>query len=158
MGRRGPAPAPTRLKLVRGERNKSRINTAEPEPAANAPVMPADMDAAAQAVWTRVMREFGQADIIRAADQDVLRIYCEAVARYEGAARTLAASSPLIRGARSGDLVKNPLHQIVRDNADLVRVLARELGLSPSARAGLRAAAQPTNPLLEYLGRGRRSA
>jgi phage terminase small subunit len=31
-----------------------------------------------------------------------------------------------------------PLHQIVRDNRDAIRLFARELGLSPSARAGLR--------------------
>ena len=43
-----------------------------------------------------------------------------------------------MRGARGGELVKNPLHQIVRDNALLVRALARELGLTPAARVGLR--------------------
>ena len=33
--------------------------------------------------------------------------------------------------------MKNPLHQIVRDDAELMRSLARELGLTPSARTGL---------------------
>ena len=37
----------------------------------------------------------------------------------------------------AGSLVKNPLHQVVRDDADQIRQFARELGLSPSARAGL---------------------
>jgi phage terminase small subunit len=36
-----------------------------------------------------------------------------------------------------GHLAKNPLHQVVRDNADHVRLLARELGLSPASRASL---------------------
>jgi phage terminase small subunit len=35
-------------------------------------------------------------------------------------------------------LVKNPLHQIVRDNAMLIRLFGRELGFLPSAREGLR--------------------
>ena len=34
--------------------------------------------------------------------------------------------------------MKNPLHQVARDNADEIRQFARELGLSPSARVGLR--------------------
>jgi P27 family predicted phage terminase small subunit len=77
--------------------------------------------------------------VITGLDGDALRIYCEAVARYEYAAELLERAGPLIRGARAGEMVKNPLHQIVRDNADLVRAYARELGLTPGARAGLTA-------------------
>ena len=74
--------------------------------------------------------------MIRAADADVLRCYCEAVSRHAQAARLYAQSGPITR--RDGNLVKNPLHQVARDNADEVRQFARELGLSPSARVGLR--------------------
>jgi P27 family predicted phage terminase small subunit len=98
------------------------------------------MDEAAQKVWRRVVREMRGTDVIANADADVLRCYCEAVARYAQAAEMLARSGPLVRGVHrgAGELVKNPLHQVVRDNADAVRLFARELGLSPSARAGLR--------------------
>ncbi len=137
MGRRGPAPEPVKLKLLKGETRPSRVNRKAPEPRANRPVMAADMDVAAQTVWKRVMRELGETGIITAADTDVLRCYSEAVARYEEAARMLARSSPLVRGARGNDLVRNPLHQVVRDNADLVKLFARELGLSPAARVSL---------------------
>jgi P27 family predicted phage terminase small subunit len=98
------------------------------------------MDEPAQKVWRRVVREMRGTDVIANADADVLRCYCEAVARYAQAAEMLARSGPLVRGVHrgAGELVKNPLHQVVRDNADAVRMFARELGLSPSARAGLR--------------------
>jgi phage terminase small subunit len=42
-----------------------------------------------------------------------------------------------VKSRRTGELVKNPLHQIVRDNATLVRQLAGDLGLSPAARTSL---------------------
>ena len=58
------------------------------------------------------------------------------MSRYAQAARLYARSGPITR--RDGNLVKNPLHQVARDNADEVRQFARELGLSPSARVGLR--------------------
>jgi P27 family predicted phage terminase small subunit len=106
-------------------------------PAADLPKMPGDMDPDAKAVWRRVLRDMRDTGVIRAADADVLRCYCESVARYEHAARLLVQSGPLVRGQR-GELVKNPLHQVVRDNADELRQFARELGLSPSARVGLR--------------------
>ena len=136
MGRRGPAPTPTGVKLRQGETRPSRINRLEPLPRRAAPQMPRGMEPEAQKVWRRVVREMRGSDVILAADADVLRCYVEAVARYAQAAELYAKSSPLMR--RDGELVKNPLHQVVRDNADAVRLFARELGLSPSARAGLR--------------------
>ena len=137
MGRRGPAPTPTALKILRGETRPSRINGDEPRPVGELVPIPEDISPEAQAVWRRVLREFGHTGVIRGADGDVMRIYCETVARYEKTSRLLDQSGPLVRGARSGELVKNPLHQIVRDNATLVRSLAGELGLSPAARVGL---------------------
>lgn len=98
--------------------------------------MPRDMDERARAVWRAMLRAMGPAEVITAADGPLLRIYCEAVSRYEEAQRLYAGSSPLLRDR--GHLAKNPLHQVVRENADQVRLFARELGLSPAARAGLR--------------------
>lgn len=91
----------------------------------------------ARVVWDRMLADFGATGVLTGVDADVLRVYCEAVVRYEVAARLLEASGPLVKGARSGELVKNPLHQVVRDNADLVRMFARELGFTPSARSAL---------------------
>jgi P27 family predicted phage terminase small subunit len=59
------------------------------------------------------------------------------MARYVEAETMLSKTGPLIKG-RDGNLVKNPLHQIVRDNADAVKKYAREMGLTPAARVGLR--------------------
>ena len=137
MTRRGPAPTPTALKILRGETRPSRVNRDEPRPVGELVPIPEDISPEAQAVWRRVVREFGHTGVIRGADGDVMRIYCETVARYEKASRLLDASGPLIKGARGGELVKNPLHQIVRDNAVLIRSLASELGLTPAARVGL---------------------
>jgi P27 family predicted phage terminase small subunit len=138
MGRRGPAPSPTRLKVLRGETRPSRVNYREPKPTPGLPERPPDLAPGAEAAWERVVAELAPTGVLTGADRDVLRTYVEAVARYEQAAAAYAASGPLIRGARAGELIKNPLHQIVRDNAQLVLVLARELGLTPSARSGLR--------------------
>jgi P27 family predicted phage terminase small subunit len=126
---------PTGVKLARGETRPSWVNYLEPTPRRAAPVMPDDMDAGAKVVWRRVVAEMASTEIILASDTDILRCYCEAVSQYQVAMRMLAASSPLVRSR--GDLVKNPLHQIVRESRDAVRLFARELGLSPSARAGL---------------------
>ncbi len=141
-----PPRTPTKLKVLRGEARPSRLNRSEPQPRGARPRMPLDMSPAAQAIWRRVVRAMSTTGVITAADADILRAYCEAASRYAHAARTLEQTGPLItaagRGARRGELVKNPLHQIVRDNALLLRATARELGLTPAARAGLQVSPQ----------------
>jgi P27 family predicted phage terminase small subunit len=127
---------PTELKVLHGERRPSRLNRNAPK-AKNVPTMPAGMSDAAQAIWNRIIRDYAYTGVLTSVDTDALRVYCEAVVRYEHAAAMLEQSGPLVRGARRGDLIKNPLHQIVRDDADLIRAFARELGFTPSARSAL---------------------
>src|SRR5664280_831838 len=80
-GCRGPAPTPTKLKLLRGETRASRVNRAEPEPG-GAPHFPEGMSDASKRVWRRIIRDYGATGVITAADADVLRAYCDAVVRY----------------------------------------------------------------------------
>jgi P27 family predicted phage terminase small subunit len=133
---------PTELKLLHGERRSSRLNRNAPK-ARNVPVMPTDMSEAAQAIWNRITRDYAHTGVLTSVDTDALQIYCEAVIRYRHGAKMLEQSGPLVRGSRRGDLIKNPLHQVVRDDADLIRAFARELGFTPSARSALTALREP---------------
>jgi P27 family predicted phage terminase small subunit len=151
MGERGPSKMPTTLKLLRGERRESRLNRAAPKPAGGGPVMPADMSASAKQVWRRQTEALEATGILTAVDGDSLRAYCEAVARYQHAAVLLEQSGPLVRGARGGELVKNPLHQVVRDNAVLIRAFAKDLGFLPSAREGLKTPDTERDPLEAWM-------
>jgi P27 family predicted phage terminase small subunit len=135
MGRRGPQPIPTAEKIRRGETRPSVLNLTEPIPRQRVPRMPVGLPPSARAVWTRVLREMPEGVIV-AADTDLLVAYCEAVVRYRRASKAYGESVGILKG-RDGGPVANPLHRIVRDWSAEVRVLARELGLSPAARAGL---------------------
>ena len=138
MGRRGPQKLPTALHLLKGETRPSRIGRNPVAPRrTDAPTMPSDMTDAAKVVWRRVLREQAPG-VITALDRDALRCYAEAVARYEESALLLSRSSLLVKGIH-GNLVRNPLVQIVRDNQSVVQSWARELGLTPASRAGLTA-------------------
>ena len=137
MGKRGPRPAPTTLRLLHGEQHKDRLNDDEPAPRPNAPVEPVDASAEVRQVWRRVVAELEAMDLAFAADSDVIRCYCEAVVQHERASQVLARSPVLINGAMGG-LVKNPALQIQRDQALLIRAMAQELGLTPSARTSIR--------------------
>ena len=132
MGKRGRAPIPTSLKVLHGERRAERLNHDAPRPS-GPPVMPRGMTPRAQGIWRRQLKALPPG-IITAVDGDALRCYCEAADRYIEAAKLLAASGPLAEGQRG--TIKSPLHQIVRDNAMLIRLFAKDLGFLPSAREG----------------------
>lgn len=136
MGKRGPAGKPTRLRVLHGDR-PDRINTDEPEAPDGLPEALDDMSDEVREIWDYTLDQIDAMGLASPADRDVLRAYCEAVATHRQASRALAKSGLLIRTARGNQFMRNPLIAVQRDSATLVRVLAREFGLTPSARAGI---------------------
>jgi P27 family predicted phage terminase small subunit len=62
-------------------------------------------------------------------------VYCSAVAQHAAAVALVNNSGTLIQSG--GRAVKNPALQVVRDQAAIIRSLARDFGLTPSARSGI---------------------
>jgi len=136
MGRRGPAPTPTRLKVLRGAQ-PCRINANEPKPLLSLVIeRPEYLSDVAAAEWDHVAPHLTVMGVLTDADLAGLAVYCEAVARWRRLVELVNASPPVV--GRDGRMVKNPVYAQVRDAAAEVRVWAREFGLTPSARAGIR--------------------
>jgi P27 family predicted phage terminase small subunit len=142
MGERGPAPRPTNIKLLHGEK-KSRINLNEPQPR-NVPVpaAPEWLSEEARELWDNLMPDLEAMGTLKVSDWPALAALCESWSRFK---RTtiLAAKSPPIwnRGTDAQGqpiYVKNPLYSQVRDATSELRGMLREFGLTPSARSGLR--------------------
>lgn len=135
MGKRGPAPAPTALKLVRGDR-KSRIATSEPQPDDVEVKPPLGLTPKALTVWRRVAPQLVRQRLVTSWDVDAFAAYCEAVVTHVDATKAVRKHGVLITSDHGG-LVKNPALQVARDAANTIRALAREFGLTPSARASI---------------------
>jgi P27 family predicted phage terminase small subunit len=133
MGKRGPAPKPTNLRILHGDR-KDRINTDEPVPVEGLPEAPEGTAADVKGIWDYTVAQLAAMRLATPADRDVLLAYCEAVIIHRKASEILAKSPVLIKGLHGG-LVKNPAVQIQRDSAIVLRGLAQEFGLTPSARS-----------------------
>ena len=138
MGKRGPAPRPTVLKLLHGERHLDRVNTDEPTPRPAEIPEPTEASREVLVVWRRVLRELEAMNLAFPADADSMRCYCEAVVQHHRSSEVLARSGVLVKGLH-GNLVRNPALQIQRDTAATVRAFAQEFGLTPSARSSIRA-------------------
>lgn len=147
MGARGPAPKPTRLRVLHGD-HPERVNRREPRPAAGPVERPEFLSAEAAAKWDVLAPHMEAMGLLTGADVDLLAAYCECYARWRRLVQLAAKSPPVFRGKTdSGDgeptFKRNPLWSQVRDAEGALRVLAREFGLSPSARAGLRTEPPP---------------
>lgn len=134
--KRGPAGKPTALRMLHGDR-KDRINTDEP-PAPEGDVEAPEMSDEVREIWDYTVEQLTAMHLVSRADRDVLACYCEAVVAHRKASAGIARSGLLIRTSRGQTFMRNPLLQVQRDSAVLIRVLAREFGLTPSARSDIR--------------------
>jgi P27 family predicted phage terminase small subunit len=140
VGRRGPQPTPTRLRVLKGER-PSRINHREPLPMPGVGEPPASLSALARPVWDEVVARIGATGVLTRADTFALEMFCEHVANHREMVAILRASSWLIKGAREtrAEYVRHPVHQMLAREVDAIHRLGASLGLNPAARVGLSA-------------------
>lgn len=135
MGRRGPAAAPTQVKIARGETRPSRTNHDEPDvpsPASGALADPKGLAGVGLQEWRTQSVLLTDAGVLKATDLGVLEDYCRAVSdlrKFEIAARKAGPELAIAKGF-AGMVIK------VRAQCNQLR---KELGLTPSSRAGIKA-------------------
>lgn len=142
MGEHGPAAKPLALRLLHGDPKKSRTDLVEPNARGltNADP-PAWMDSADRALWEEVIAELDAMGIIRQIDLYIVATFVRAYRTFEKATLLIARTDVLIKGAK-GNLVRNPAVAVQRDAMNMVRLMGRELGMSPAARTMM--AVRPT--------------
>jgi len=136
MGKRGPAPRPTNLRILHGDK-PSRINYNEPKPRDGIPNAPSYMDEDAKRVWRYTLEQLRPTGMVTKADRDMLAAYCVAVVQFERATRLVQQAGVLIKGRKDG-VVKNPAAQIQRDAFQMMKQASAEFGLTPRARAEIK--------------------
>jgi P27 family predicted phage terminase small subunit len=135
MGRRGPPPEPSARKRERRVR-PSRINHAEPRPSPTDLDPPFELSEDASEVWRRLAPDLAGAGVLTTWDLDVFAEYCELVVTVREA--RLAVRVGLLVNGRRDPVVTSPAWRVYRDALSLLRSLAQELGLTPSARSSIR--------------------
>lgn len=149
MGRRGPPPKPTPLKLLHGAK-PHRINSAEPQMPDGPVRKPPWLSPSAAAEWDEVAPHLSSAKVLTVADATVLGFYCETVAVAKRLSELAANSPPVVTG-REKTIVKNPIFAQRRDAVDQALRLAREFGLTPSARSGIKVEVSFADPASRLL-------
>jgi P27 family predicted phage terminase small subunit len=141
MGRRGPAPQPSRVREMRGNPSRRPLNASEPKPAAGAPRCPAWLPKVAKAAWKYYVKLLDPIRMLTQADRDALACLCLACWKLETATRQLekriAAGQGLTQSGESGYEQPHPLLAMQRAAMEDVKKFASLFGLDPSSRSRL---------------------
>lgn len=135
MGKTGPKPKPTALRILHGDR-KDRINDQEPTPAEGEVIAPEELSEEARAAWDRLAPDLIRLGVLTPWDVDAFRITCEALARYRAATRLVNGSALLVQGPNG--LVKNPALVVQREAEVTFSQYGARFGLTPSDRSQLK--------------------
>jgi len=131
VGRRGPRPAPTAIKLAKGERRPSRVNYDEPEvPEVDDLKPPPGLAGVALAEWRRLGPQLRDVGVLRTTDLGALEDYC----RRLGDLRSYET-----RAKRAGvNAISMGYAGMVTKLQAQVNALRREFGLTPASRSSVR--------------------
>lgn len=136
MGKRGPAPKPTNLRIFEGNPSNRPLNSNEPQPETGA-TCPTWLSDVATAEWERLAPVLLNCGILTKADQNTLAAYCEAFANYVRASEEIRDSSLTLEGKRIA-----PIINAQKVFADQLVKFGTKLGLSPSDRSSIKVSPQ----------------
>lgn len=134
MGRRGPVPQPTALRIIKGNPSKRPLNRNEPKPRPIAPSRPEWLLPEAKREWSRIMPELERLGLLTIIDRAALAGYCQEWARYVEAERALIQEGTTFT-TPSGYIQQRPEVAIAKKSLQLVRAFCAEFGLTPSSRS-----------------------
>jgi P27 family predicted phage terminase small subunit len=144
MGKRGPQPRPTKLKVISGER-KDRVNDDEPVPPAGEVEPPGWLSAEALEVWKEYSPKLAAMQVLTTVDVEALARWCDAVIRRRQAAAKIDVEGAVLHEpiTAGGEVVgqrakKNPWVQVWKDADQQVAAIGARFGLTPSERSQLK--------------------
>lgn len=138
MGRRGPQPQPTALKIARGNPGKRPLNTEEPQLPAPDLTAPKGLKGRALREWQELGPTLLAAGVLTMADLKCFLTYCQTVGDEERFEKLVDGVKPeeALRLGYAAHLLK------VRGQ---LRQYEQDLGLTPASRSGVKAK-KPVDP------------
>ncbi len=134
MGRRGPPPKPTALKLLAGNPGHRPINGREPQPEICVPPCPRQLSPEAKKEWRRISKELMQLGLLTNIDRAALAGYCQTWGRWIEAEDRLREHGVIVK-APNGYPVQSPYLKVAESALKQMTRLLVEFGMSPSARS-----------------------
>ena len=133
MGKRGPQPKPTALKLLEGTYRKDRAPKNEPKPKVQAPSCPSWLRPEAKAEWKRLAPELVGDGLLTKRDRMLLAALCDAWADFHECEKVIKEDG-LTYITGGGILANHPLIVTKHKARDQINKFGAKFGLSPTDR------------------------
>jgi P27 family predicted phage terminase small subunit len=156
MGKRGPTPKPSKLKLLEGNPGKRALPKDEPQPDADTAMLkaPSYLSSQAQHEWRRVAPQLYELGLLTQIDGAALEAYCEAYATWRETMKVLRSQGRTYE-TDTGYIRARPEVGMANEALRQLKAFAAEFGLTPSSRGRLSLPeVQGEDPFDSYLKRG----
>ena len=130
---RGRKPKPTRLKVITGNPGKHPLNVNEPLPKPAVPDCPAELNAAAQREWNRLVAELAKLRVLTHLDRAALAAYCAAYALWAESTEAIGKYGVMVKSP-TGFPIQSPYVSIANRQAEIMMRIASEFGFTPASR------------------------
>lgn len=135
MGSRGPAPEPTRVREIKGNPGKRRMQTGEPRPSGERmPSAPRWMSLEAKREWRKIAPRLFACGLLTEVDGLGLAMLCESFAQYVEAKR-LVEEAGMVATSDNGNVYQHPAVGVMKSARGELLKWLREFGMTPSARS-----------------------
>lgn len=140
---KGRKPIPTNIKVIRGEKNKDRINNDEPQPKPAVGIRPPEWLAdEGKAEWGRIAQQLCDIGIVTDIDYVILVGYCTAWAKFVAAEKAINEKgfpAGQVYKTEKGNWSTNPFDWISNKAQEQLLKYAAELGIGASSRSRIKA-------------------
>lgn len=133
MGRRGPQPQPTNLRVLNGNPSKRPLPQNEPKPKPIAPKCPQWLDKDAKTEWKRVATELEKLGLLTQIDRTAMAAYCQSYSRWKEAEMALSKHGTVFK-TPNGYIQQLPQVAIANKYAKMMKEFSQEFGLTPASR------------------------
>lgn len=144
MGKRGPAPKPTNLKVIQGTYRKDRSTGAEPVPAPTIPKCPTFLKGEARREWKRISVELEKLKLLSEIDRAALAAYCENWAMFVLATKEIRENG-ITCLSPNGHVMQRPEIAIRNKAMMQMKTFLAEFGMTPASRTRISVPEAPVN-------------
>jgi len=149
MGK-GRKPIPSKIRALRGNPGKRKLNAWEPQPRAEVPTCPDWLVDEAKREWNRVVGELAACGLITGVDRAALAAYCECWAVWREA-RGLLATGGLTTTNADGGLKKHPAATVANEALSQMHKFLIEFGMTPASRSRISVGGEKKDALEDFL-------
>lgn len=145
MGKRGPKPEPTNLKIIKGNPGKRPLNKNEPKPKPIKPECPEWLNEHAKKMWEKISPELDRMGLFTMIDGEAFSVACQSYGIWVECEEILKEKGRVMVIERV-DKGGNPIGEYEQTRPEVsignnalknFKTFCSEFGLTPSSRSGI---------------------